>query len=236
MAFRIKDLMISEVGASGGPESVKGRPVNCPPNSSTTRACQRHHLLGVAAALYTTPNCAVGCETATPVTCVTATATGVATATPVACVTATTTTLYCAVVTPFLGAPGCRTATPVTVITLTPITCVTATATGCATATPVTCIGFTVPVGLCAVPSLPGGTGEACQGQSGEDAAAALQQLAELKAQLKEAIAQIDREEDALESSQKPQTVDEAESLQQKLRDAVDELENLKNELREKGR
>jgi hypothetical protein len=70
--------------------------------------------------------------------------------------------------------------------------------------------------------------------QPGGDPASALEHLAALKAQLKEALAEIEREQEALESSQKPKTVDEVENLQYKMRQAMEELENLKKELRDK--
>lgn len=199
MAFRIKDLMISEVGASRGGctketavTCIKETATGCVTVTSTTRQCGGTPVLCVKQTA-TTGYGGVGCETATPVTCVTATATGVI---------------------------------------ATPVTWVIATLTICRTATPVTTIGYTMTMGLCAIPSIPG----TAAAEPAGDPATALEQLAELKAQLKEAIAQIEREEAALESCEKPKTADEVESLQQKLRDAVDELENLKKELREKGK
>lgn len=66
------------------------------------------------------------------------------------------------------------------------------------------------------------------------DPAARREQLALLKAQLKEELAQIEKEEEALEARLKPQTVAEVESLQHKMREAVEELEKLKAELRDK--
>lgn len=62
-----------------------------------------------------------------------------------------------------------------------------------------------------------------------------LEQLALLKAQLKAAIEQVEKEEEALENRGAPKTVAETEALQRKLREAADELENLKAELKKKS-
>jgi hypothetical protein len=67
-----------------------------------------------------------------------------------------------------------------------------------------------------------------------DDPAALVEHLALLKAQLKEELAQIEKEEEALEAQLKPQTVAEVENLQLKMREAVEELEKLKSELRDK--
>jgi hypothetical protein len=65
----------------------------------------------------------------------------------------------------------------------------------------------------------------------GGDPAWASQQLAALKAQLQQAIAQIENQENVVNESLKPQTVEQVEDLQGKLRDALAELDKRKSEL-----
>jgi len=66
----------------------------------------------------------------------------------------------------------------------------------------------------------------------GGDPAAVAQQLAALKSQLREAIAQIEKQEKLVSESAQPQSVAEIEQLQGKLKEALDELERRKSELK----
>lgn len=59
--------------------------------------------------------------------------------------------------------------------------------------------------------------------------------LATLKAQLQQALAQVEGQERAMEESQKPQTVEEAEVLEQKLVEALEELRQHREELRRRS-
>lgn len=62
--------------------------------------------------------------------------------------------------------------------------------------------------------------------------AIAAKQLAILKTQLKQALAEIEEQEKRLEEELQPKTVEEVEALQVKLREAADELEHRKSELK----
>jgi hypothetical protein len=59
--------------------------------------------------------------------------------------------------------------------------------------------------------------------------------LATLKAQLQQALAQVEGQERAMEESQKPQTAEEAEALEQKLVEALEELRQHRDELRRRS-
>jgi acyl-CoA thioesterase len=59
--------------------------------------------------------------------------------------------------------------------------------------------------------------------------------LATLKAQLQQALAQVEGQERAMEESQKPQTVEEAEALEQKLVEALEDLRQHRDELRRRS-
>jgi hypothetical protein len=61
------------------------------------------------------------------------------------------------------------------------------------------------------------------------------QNLAELKAQLRQSLAQVEAQEQAMAESMKPQTVEEADMLEQKLTEALDELRQHKEELRRRS-
>jgi hypothetical protein len=63
------------------------------------------------------------------------------------------------------------------------------------------------------------------------DPAAASEQLAALKTQLAQALAEIEKQQAAAEESLKPQTVAQVEELQSKMREALAELERRKKEL-----
>jgi hypothetical protein len=61
------------------------------------------------------------------------------------------------------------------------------------------------------------------------------QNLAELKAQLRQSLAQVEAQEQAIAESMKPQTVEESDMLEQKLTEALDELRQHKEELRRRS-
>jgi hypothetical protein len=61
------------------------------------------------------------------------------------------------------------------------------------------------------------------------------QNLAELKAQLRQSLAQVEAQEQAMAESMKPQTVEEADMLEQKLTEALDELRQHKEALRRRS-
>jgi hypothetical protein len=61
------------------------------------------------------------------------------------------------------------------------------------------------------------------------------QNLAVLKAQLRQSLAQVEAQEQAMAESMKPQTVEEADMLEQKLTEALDELRQHKEELRRRS-
>jgi hypothetical protein len=61
-----------------------------------------------------------------------------------------------------------------------------------------------------------------------------VEQLAILKAELKAALEEVEREEAALEQAMKPSTEGEIEELEAKLREGLAELERLKAELKRK--
>ena len=71
-------------------------------------------------------------------------------------------------------------------------------------------------------------------GPAGGDPAAAAQQLAALKSQLRDAIAEIEKREKVVNELAQPQTAAEIEDLQSKLKEALDELERRKLELKKK--
>jgi hypothetical protein len=58
--------------------------------------------------------------------------------------------------------------------------------------------------------------------------------LAELKAELKRQLAAVEAQEKVAEESMKPQTVEEAEALEKKLQEALDEVRDIKSELSKK--
>jgi 16S rRNA G1207 methylase RsmC len=58
------------------------------------------------------------------------------------------------------------------------------------------------------------------------------QNLAELKAQLRQSLAQVEAQEQVMAESMKPQTVEEVDMLEQKLTEALHELRHHKEELR----
>jgi hypothetical protein len=87
----------------------------------------------------------------------------------------------------------------------------------------------TVPTGVWACGLTPAGPV-----QAGGDPASASGQLAALKAQLQQALTEIENHEKAVNESLKPQTVAEVEELQGKLRDALVELDQRKSELEKK--
>ena len=66
----------------------------------------------------------------------------------------------------------------------------------------------------------------------GEDPATSAQQLAELKSQLRDAIAQIEKHEKLVNKLAEPQSASEIEQLQAKLKEAHNELERRKSELK----
>jgi hypothetical protein len=66
------------------------------------------------------------------------------------------------------------------------------------------------------------------QGISAED-------LAALKAQLTQALSEVERAEEALADSMRPQSIDEIEVLEDKLEDALSELKQRKEQLQERG-
>jgi hypothetical protein len=68
----------------------------------------------------------------------------------------------------------------------------------------------------------------------GGDPAAMVEHLAAMKAQLREAIAQIENHEKVVSELAQPQSVSEIEELQAKLKEAHDELEHRKSELKKK--
>lgn len=70
--------------------------------------------------------------------------------------------------------------------------------------------------------------------QPGGDPAALVEQLAAMKAQLREAIAQIENQEKVVSELAQPQSIAEIEELQSKLKEALDELEHRKSELKKK--
>jgi DNA repair exonuclease SbcCD ATPase subunit len=60
------------------------------------------------------------------------------------------------------------------------------------------------------------------------------EQLAALKQQLKQVLADVEKQEQAVTESLRPQTVAEADELQQKLQGALEELKGLRAELARK--
>lgn len=58
--------------------------------------------------------------------------------------------------------------------------------------------------------------------------------LSVLKEQLKQALVNIERQERALEEADRPQTVEEAEALEEKLKEAIKELQVRKEELKKR--
>ena len=65
----------------------------------------------------------------------------------------------------------------------------------------------------------------------GGDPALASQQLAALKVQLQQALAEIEKQQEAVSASLQPQTVGQVDELLGKMREAIDELEKRKAEL-----
>lgn len=66
------------------------------------------------------------------------------------------------------------------------------------------------------------------------DPATAAKQLAMLKTQLEQSLAEIEEQERRLEEQLQPKTLEEVEALQVKLREAMHELEHRKSELKKK--
>jgi hypothetical protein len=60
------------------------------------------------------------------------------------------------------------------------------------------------------------------------------QELAALKADLKQALIDVETQENVIAAGMKPQTLEEAETLEKKLTDALHEIRHLKGELRHK--
>ena len=60
------------------------------------------------------------------------------------------------------------------------------------------------------------------------------QELAALKADLKQALIEVETRENVLAAGMKPQTLEEAQTLEKKLTDALHEIRHLKGELRQK--
>jgi hypothetical protein len=95
---------------------------------------------------------------------------------------------------------------------------------------------FTTPtiIGGCHVCTLP--TPRVCFGEGGswdtpEDA---LKGLAQMKAELQTALEQVDQEIASVEKGLTPSTVEEAEALESKLKDALNELGKIKSDLKKK--
>ena len=65
------------------------------------------------------------------------------------------------------------------------------------------------------------------QGDTAED-------LAALKAQLTQALSEVERAEEVLAESMRPQSIDEIETLEHKLEDALSELKQRKEQLQER--
>ena len=61
------------------------------------------------------------------------------------------------------------------------------------------------------------------------------QNLAELKSQLRQSLAQVEAQEKVMKENMKPQTVEEVDMLEQKLTEALEELRQHKEELRRKS-
>jgi hypothetical protein len=59
--------------------------------------------------------------------------------------------------------------------------------------------------------------------------------LAALKAQLTQALSEVERAEQVLADSMRPQSIDEIEALEDKLEDALSELKQRKEQLQERG-
>ena len=66
------------------------------------------------------------------------------------------------------------------------------------------------------------------------DPDAAAKQLSTMKAQLKQSLAEIEEHEKRIGERSQPQTVEEIEALQSKLREALDELERRKSDLKKR--
>jgi peptidoglycan hydrolase CwlO-like protein len=66
----------------------------------------------------------------------------------------------------------------------------------------------------------------------GGDPAVAAQQLSIMKAELKRALEEVEHHEQSLSEKLQPQTVDQVEELQGKLREALEELDRRKAELK----
>jgi hypothetical protein len=64
---------------------------------------------------------------------------------------------------------------------------------------------------------------------------ASAEDLAALKAQLTQALSEVERAEQALAESMRPQSVDEIEALEGKLEEALSELKERKQQLQERG-
>jgi signal transduction histidine kinase len=68
----------------------------------------------------------------------------------------------------------------------------------------------------------------------GGDPAVVSQQLAALKVQLQQELAEIEKQQEAVNASLKPQTIAQVDELLGKMREAIDELEKRKAELAKK--
>jgi hypothetical protein len=69
---------------------------------------------------------------------------------------------------------------------------------------------------------------------SGGDPWISLEELAALKAQLRQALLQVESQEKSLEEKSRPQTVAQIEELEEKIREALGELERRKSDLKGK--
>jgi hypothetical protein len=89
--------------------------------------------------------------------------------------------------------------------------------------------------GVCPKFSVTADTGTKCHTgpKCRTDAAASAEQLAMLKAHLKEALEEIERQEEAANEQAQPQTLAEIEELEDKMKEALAELSKRKSELKE---
>lgn len=92
---------------------------------------------------------------------------------------------------------------------------------------PITCLGTGCVAGSCA------GT-EVCTPTIDPGPWRSQEQFAAIKEQLKQALAEVEREEKAAEEKLRPQTVAEVDSLQKRLREALSDLDKRKQELEKK--
>jgi len=91
-------------------------------------------------------------------------------------------------------------------------------------------VTFPTPQWLCPTPTAIGPVGV----PPGGDPAVVSQQLAALKVQLQQELAEIEKQQEAVNASLKPQTIAQVDELLGKMREAIDELEKRKAELAKK--